>query len=75
MDGYPAGMPPEQTVGRQRITLMVVFWAAKMTPKPGPPGSGPMRALPSASSLRASLGEAGQHDSGQDGSDVLGAHR
>ena len=68
-------MPPEQNVGGQRITLVVVFWAAKVRPQPGPPGSGPMRALPSASSLRGSLGKAGQHDFRQHGSDVPGANR
>ena len=59
-----AGMPSEDNAGGQRITLVIVFWEAKLRPQPGAPGSGPMRALPSGSSLRSSLGQGGSDEPG-----------
>ncbi|CAL5228450.1 g11587 [Coccomyxa viridis] len=64
LHGVIPGMPPEQDAGGQRITLVVVFWEAKLRPQPGAPGSGPMRALPGASSARSFLGHVGSDERG-----------
>ena len=72
---YLAGLPPAQGACQQRITLVVVFWAAKMEPQQGHPGSGPMRVLPNASTLRKAPGQTWLDDFMQGEADEPGADR
>jgi hypothetical protein len=57
-----AGVSQGRDKDQQRITLVVVFWAAKMKPKAGVAGSGPMQALPSAEELQSSCGQTWAED-------------
>lgn len=57
-----AGVSQGRDKDQQRITLVVVFWAAKVKPKVGIPGSGPMQALTSAEELQSSCAQTWAED-------------
>ena len=57
-----AGVSQGRDKDQQRITLVVVFWAAKVKPNADIAGSGPMRALSSAKELQSTCGQTWPED-------------